>query len=79
MKCKSKYADKKKYADYKRRYQERYREKTGSNKYEKRSWTAEEDKLVMSGEFTDRELGERICRSVAAIQTRRHRIVEGEV
>ena len=78
MKCKSNYKDMKKYAEYKRNCQRRYRERTGSKKYERRAWTVEEDKLVLNSPFTDRELGERICRSVAAIWTRRNRLNNGE-
>ena len=78
MKCKKEYSDMNKYAEYKRNYQKRYREKTGGGKYEKRFWTTEENEIILNSELSDRELSERICRSVGAIQRHRHYLKVGE-
>ena len=56
----------------------RYRERTGSFIYEKRPWTTEEERLVLYSNLTDRELSEKIKRSVSAIQKKRSVLKKGE-
>lgn len=77
MKCKSGYKDPDKYRDYRNRCKARYRAKTGSNVYEPREWTKEELRIVQAHEIPDRELSEKINRSVTAIQNARYRLKEG--
>lgn len=52
----------------------RYLKRTGSGKYEPRSWTEDEDRRVIAHSIPDRELGKQIHRSVAAISGRRHKL-----
>lgn len=77
-KCKRDYADMRKYRDYMRRGKRAYRERTGSGLYPPRPWTAAEDEAVIAHEVTDRELSERLARSVQAIQVRRARLKKKE-
>jgi FtsZ-binding cell division protein ZapB len=74
MKCKKQYKDQEKYKAYKRGWQQRYRNKTGAYAYKRRSWTTDEIEQVIKHEITDRELSEKIQRSVGAIQLMRYRI-----
>lgn len=77
MKCKSKFKDLNKFRIYRERCKTRYRARTGSNRYKPREWTKEELRMVQSHEISDRELSEKIDRSVGAIQTARHRLKKG--
>lgn len=72
MKCKKHYADMEKYAEYKRRMQRSYRQRTGM--YERRRWTIGEIEKVMAHNKTDRELSKEIKRSIGAIQKMRNKI-----
>lgn len=72
MKCKKDYADIEKYAEYKRRYQRNYRERTG--KYPRREWTLEEIEKIMAQNKPDRELSKELKRSISAIQQMRSRM-----
>ena len=74
MKCKKDYADLEKYKRYKKEYQKRYRKKTNAGKYPKREWTFKEDMMVLEHSMTDRELAEKLQRSIGAIQSRRHNL-----
>lgn len=68
------YADMLKYHQTRRDQCRRWRKRTGSNLYPKRSWTAEEEALVMDYHGSDRELSELIQRSVLSIQEHRVRL-----
>lgn len=59
-----------------RKMRNKYRQKNYSQtaKYNRRSWTLEEDNAVLKQNMTDRELSEKISRSVQAIQIRRNRL-----
>lgn len=50
----------------------RYYKKTA--RYERKFWTDEEDALVLKHDIPDMELSKKICRSVQAIQGRRHKL-----
>lgn len=77
MKSKSKFKDLNKFRIYRERSKTRYRARTGSNRYKPREWTKEELRMVQAHEIPDRELGEKINRSVCAIQAARYRLKEG--
>jgi len=72
-KCLKSYKDKEKAKAYVYRNRKRYYHKTAFI-YEKRRWTTEEDKLVLTSKLTDTQLSEKIQRSVQAIQLRRLRL-----
>lgn len=59
-------------------YKENWRRKTGSSagrgSGSKRSWTQKEDRQVIEHSIPDRDLAEKIGRSVTAIQVRRSRL-----
>ena len=74
MKAKKLYKDMEKYKEYKRRSQKKYREKTNAGKYPKRGYTFKEDMMILEQSMTDRELAEKLQRSVGAIQHRRNRL-----
>ena len=74
MKRKKSYKDMNKYHEAKRKWQERYRENSGSGKFGRRHWTEAEDRLVLEQIMTDRELGVAIKRSITAIQMRRYKL-----
>lgn len=63
----------------------RWRRGTGSSGARGRAsgkgtnYTPDEDRQVLTSELTDRELAERIGRSVTAIQVRRWRLTNGHV
>lgn len=63
-----------KYRDAKRKEKRRYREKTGSNRYQPRRWTDYEVKLVVRHVMPDRLLAIKLNRSVGSIQQKRTRI-----
>ena len=77
-KNKDAYKDVNKYLEMRRRQKKKWREKTGSGKYRRR-WTETEDYIIRQAAANDRMIAEAICRSVQAIQTRRSRLVNGEV
>ena len=77
MKCKSNFKDLNKFRVYRERYKTRYRARTGSNRYKLREWTKEELRMVQAHEIPDRELSEKINRSVSAIQVARYRLKKG--
>lgn len=60
-----------------REMKRRYRERTGACMYEPRSWSPEDDELVLHSELSDRDLGKLLRRSVGAIQHRRNRLKRG--
>lgn len=58
-----------------RAQQARYRKRTGSNKYERRRYTEEEDYLIVHAKSkTDREIAKQLSRSVSSVQGRRFRL-----
>lgn len=61
------------------RWKAGYRKRTGSDKYVPRPWEEDEDRLVLEHKISDRELSEKIQRSVSAIQTRRSKLKSGIV
>lgn len=75
MKRKKEYADIEKFAEYKRRYQRKYRNRTGM--YRPREWTLHEVDKVMAQDKPDRELSKEIKRSIGAIQTMRCKVRNG--
>lgn len=56
------------------RHKAKYRERTGSGKFEKREWTQHEINMVLAHDIPDRELSEKISRSVSAIQIMRSKL-----
>lgn len=77
MKCKKNFKNLDKYRSYRERYKTRYRQRTGAYKYKPREWTVEELRMVKAHKITDRELSEKIKRSISAIQMARYRIKTG--
>ena len=74
------YADEEKRQEYKRRMKESYRRRTGASKIvggPSRSYSTEEDRLIIMHGMPDRELAEKLGRSVGAIQKRRWRLGGG--
>ena len=74
------YADREKLQEYKRRMKESYRRRTGASRTAggpSRPYSAEEDALIVAHGMPDRELAEKIGRSVGAIQKRRWRLGGG--
>lgn len=78
MKCKKDYKDKEKYKKYKKNFQKRYRQKTNAGKYPRRSYTVKEDCMILDHSMSDRELADKLQRSVTAIQIRRTRLKKRE-
>lgn len=74
MRCKKEYADPEKYRKYKREYQKRYRKKANAGKYPRRGYTIKEDEMILEQVVPDRELAEKLQRSITAIQLRRHNL-----
>lgn len=70
----SKYVDKERLRKTRNAQRLRYYRKT--SKYERRAWTCAEDDLVLAHSIPDSLLSEKIARSVAAIQVRRHILKE---
>lgn len=68
------YKNMSKFQATKRAQTKRWRERTGSGKYAVRRWTTYEDKLVLAHKMSDRELSEKIQRSVSSIYSRRVRL-----
>lgn len=69
----------KKRNEYRKKNREKRNESRKKNyqqtaKYMRRIWSDEEDKLVLEHSITDRELSQKIERSVEAIQVRRTRL-----
>ena len=75
----STYCDMGKFRKSRERYKANYRNRTGSGKYGKHAWTNAELDMVLAHEITDRELSEKIGRSVAAIQIMRSKLKKQEV
>lgn len=63
----------------KRQQKNRYRLRTGSNQYLRRTWSNREKELVLKHNQTDRELSSQIKRSVTAIQKMRCYLKQGKV
>ena len=76
MNRKKDYKSMDKYAKTKRKYQKGWRMRSGAFKYGRRKWTESEDELVLKQEKTDRELSKDIRRSIAAIYTRRLKLLK---
>ena len=74
MLCKKHYKDMDKYRATRERYKAKYRRMTGAGVYNRRPWTEEEVDMVLAHEIPDRELSEKINRSVGSIQIMRTRV-----
>lgn len=71
----NKYHTRKQWQKAHRAQQARYRKRTGSNKYERRRYTKEEDYLIVHAKGkTDREIAKQLSRSVSSVQGRRFRL-----
>ena len=64
------YANMEKFRKTRNSQKRRYYRKTA--KYERRTWTLEEEEAVLDKNMTDTELSKKIKRSVCATQNRRH-------
>lgn len=62
------------YRAYRRQKKAEYRQRTGSNQYNRRRWQIDELKQVIEHKIPDRELSKKIRRSVTAIQKKRYEI-----
>lgn len=62
------------YRAYRRQKKAEYRQKTGSNQYNRRRWKIDEIKQVIEHKIPDRELSKKISRSVTAIQKKRYEV-----
>lgn len=62
------------WSNVRRKQLERYRSRTGSNRFSSKKFTPEEDELVLKHEMPDRELADKLGRSLASIQNRRYRL-----
>lgn len=71
------YKNREVFREVNKKYKRGYRNRTGSNKYERRSWSKIDDARVLSHSISDRELSKEIERSVTAIQHRRYRLRNG--
>lgn len=71
---KSNYANDFKYYETKRKQSQRYRERTGSGKYPRKTWSEQDDRLVLAHKMSDRKLAKIMQRSANAIQKRRSRL-----
>lgn len=71
MNRKKDYKDLEKYKKTKRKQQKKYYEKTKNSKNSRKRWTCEEEKLVLEHSILDRELSEKIGRSMKAIIMKR--------
>ncbi len=74
MKSKKLYKDMDKYKEYKRRYQRKYRKEANAGVYPRRPYSFKEDMMILNHEMSDRELAEKLQRSIGAIQGRRNRL-----
>lgn len=79
MSCRKKsYKNLDKYRKMHNAQNQRYRNRTGSYKYEPKTWGIWEDDLVLKHDMPDRELSAMLKRSVQAIQVRRCRLTKVE-
>lgn len=68
------YKDMNRYKVTKRQQQKRWRERTGSFLHGRRRWSDAEIELLLDQSISDRELSEKIERSVDAIYTMRSKL-----
>lgn len=68
------YKDKNRYATTKRHQQKRWRVRSGAFKYERKKWSNAEIELLLDHTISDRELSDKIERSVGSIHTKRSRL-----
>ena len=74
-----KYKTNESYLANERKWKRSYRKRTGSDRYGKREWSKEDEKLVLAHQMPDRELSKLLHRSVSAIQVRRSKLKSGSV
>lgn len=68
------YKDIDRYAITKRKQQKRWRERSGAFMHDRRRWSDAEIELLLDQSISDRELADKIERSVGAIYTKRSRL-----
>lgn len=68
------YKDINKWRKIRNEAKKRYAERTGSNLYEPKYYTEEEDRMILEHNIPDRLLANKLHRSVSAIQMRRCRL-----
>lgn len=68
------YKDRQHYREILRLQHQRYRQRTGAGQYPRLSFLPEEDDLILKHGMPDRELAEKLKRSVESIQLRRYRL-----
>ena len=68
------YKDRQHYREILRLQHRRYRQRTGAYLYPSSRFTPEEDDLILKHRMPDRELAEKLKRSIESIQLRRHRL-----
>lgn len=68
------YKDRQQYREILRLQHQRYRQRTGAYQYPRLSFLPEEDDLILKHSMPDRELAEKLKRSVESIQLRRYRL-----
>ena len=71
---KESYKDVEKWRKATRDYKRRYYGRTAFAKNHMKPWREDEDEIVLAHETTDRQIAERLGRSVKAIQIRRSRL-----
>lgn len=64
------YKDLDKYADTKRKQQNRWRERAGCYMYDRKHFTDEEDEIILKHQGTYREIAEQLCRSLPSVYQR---------
>lgn len=72
---KSQYRDMEKFKRTKREQHARYYHRTQDAPNSRQRWTCEEIELLMQKSMPDRELSEKIGRSMKAIITKRHKVM----
>lgn len=68
------YKDRQQYREILRLQHQRYRQRTGAYQHPRAGFTSKEDSLILKHLIPDRELAEKLKRSVESIQQRRHRL-----
>ena len=71
---KSQYRDLEKFKKTKREQQKRYYRKTQNAPNKGQRWTSEEIEMIMAKDVSDKELSQRLGRSMRAILCKRHKI-----
>lgn len=73
--CLNRYKDSKKAQEYRKKQRKQNYEKSRKNAFaSNQPWTSAEIDMILSNDLNDREISEKIGRSVQAIQGKRNRI-----